>query len=70
MVKRSNIKTIKLKAEYDSFVDAMNVVFKKGKVSETKEIADGMMLDVDKNDSPLYLEILDVRKRFKNLTAK
>ena len=53
MVKRSNIKTIKLKAEYDSFVDAMNVVFKKGKVSETKEIADGMMLDVDKNDSPL-----------------
>lgn len=70
MDKRSKLKTVMLKAEYDSAVDAMSLVFKKGKVFETKEIADGMMLDIDKNNLPLYLEILDAKKRFKNLIAK
>jgi len=44
--------------------DAISITFQKGKVIETKEIADGVLLDVDKNGKPLYLEILFVRKRF------
>ncbi|KKS37321.1 MAG: hypothetical protein A3G49_01535 [Candidatus Sungbacteria bacterium RIFCSPLOWO2_12_FULL_41_11] len=49
---------------YDPMADAINITFKKGKVAETKEIADGVLLDIDKNGSPLYLEILFARKRF------
>lgn len=53
-----------MKYTYDPVADAINIVFKKGKVAETKEVAEGVLLDVDRNDMPLYLEILNVRKRF------
>lgn len=49
---------------YDPMADAINITFQKGKVSETKEIADGVLLDVDKKGRPLYLELLFVKKRF------
>lgn len=49
---------------YDPMADAINIIFKKGKVAETKEVAEGVLLDVDRHDTPLYLEILNVRKRF------
>lgn len=53
-----------MKYTYDPMADAINITFQKGKVAETMEIADGVLLDVDKRGKPLYLEMLDVRKRF------
>ncbi len=49
---------------YDPRADAVNIIFKKGKVTETREIAPGVMVDFDKKGAPLYLEILDAGKRF------
>ena len=53
-----------MKYTYDPMADAINLTFQKGKVAETIEVADGVLLDIDKNKKPLYLEILGVRKRF------
>jgi len=49
---------------YDPMADAIGITFKKGRVIDTKEIAEGVFLDTDKSGKPLYLEILNVRKRF------
>ena len=54
-----------MKATYDPLADAVSITFKKGKVSKTKEVSPGVFLDVDKNDTPLYLEVLDASKPFK-----
>ena len=54
-----------MKATYDPLADAVSIIFKRGKVARTKEVSRGVLLDVDKNDTPLYLEILDASKRFK-----
>lgn len=48
---------------YDPKVDALDVVFKKGDVSETREVGREMFLDVDKDGEPLSLEILDASHR-------
>ena len=53
-----------MKYTYDPMADAINITLQKGRVADTMEIAQGVLLDVDKNKQPLYLEILDVRKRF------
>ncbi|MBI3420640.1 MAG: DUF2283 domain-containing protein [Candidatus Sungbacteria bacterium] len=53
-----------MKYTYDPMADAINITLQKGRVAETMEIAHGVLLDVDKNKQPLYLEILEVRKRF------
>ena len=53
-----------MKYTYDPMADAINITLETGKVAETMEIAQGVLLDVDKNKKPLYLEILNVRKRF------
>lgn len=50
---------------YDPVADALNIVFRKGRVAETKEVSEGILLDVDKKENPLYLEVLDASKRFK-----
>lgn len=60
---------------YDPEVDTLDIIFKKGTVSETREIGKEMFLDMDKKGNPLSLEILDAGKRLpKNslheLTAK
>lgn len=49
---------------YDPKADAIDIVFKKGRVSETREIGREMYLDVDKSGEPLSLEILDAKSRF------
>lgn len=54
-----------MKSTYDPLADAVSVTFKKGKVVETKEVSPGVLLDLDKSGTPLYLEILDASKRFK-----
>ena len=55
-----------MKATYDPLADAVSITFKTGKVVKTKEVSPGVLLDVDKKGNPLYLEVLDASKRFKN----
>lgn len=54
-----------MRITYDPLADAVNITFKKGKVAKTKEVSRDILLDVDKNDTPLYLEILDASRRLK-----
>lgn len=56
-----------MKIYYDKEVDALDIVFKKGMVAKTKEISPGLLLDVDKKDTPLSLEILDVGRRYQKI---
>lgn len=49
---------------YDPMADAMSITLKKGKVEKTEEVAPGVLIDFDKKGTPLYIEILDARKRF------
>jgi len=52
-----------MKITYDKEVDALNIVFKKGVVNKTLEIAPEILLDLDKNGNPLYLEIIGVSEK-------
>lgn len=52
-----------MKIYYDPRADAIDIVFKKGKVSETHKIGPEMFLDVDKKGEPLSLEILGASER-------
>ncbi len=55
---------------YDPKADALDVVFRKGKVAHTRKIGREMYLDVDSKGEPLSLEILDARARFSTADLK
>jgi len=62
-----------MKITYDKRVDALNLVVKTGRMAKTVEISPEVMLDLDKNGNPLYLEIIGVsekigKKNFANIT--
>ena len=48
---------------YDPRADAINIVFRKGKVAKTVEIAPEINLDLDKDNAPLYLEIIGASEK-------
>ena len=48
---------------YDSQADALSITFKKGKVFDTVEISPEIVLDMDKNKAPLYLEIIGASEK-------
>ena len=48
---------------YDPKADALNITFKKGKVTKTVEIAPEINLDLDKKNTPLYLEIIGASEK-------
>jgi len=52
-----------MKIFYDSKADAIDIVFKKGKVYETREVGREMYMDLDKKGEPLSLEILGASER-------
>lgn len=56
-----------MKIEYDKEADALYVHLteKQKKVSQSREIEDGMILDMDAKHKLLGIEVLDVKKRFK-----
>ena len=54
---------IKMKIKYDSKADAMNIIFQKGKYDISKEVADGIIIDMGEKGKILSIEILDVSKR-------
>lgn len=56
-----------MKIHYDPKVDALDIVFKSGKVAKTREIGPEVYLDVDKSGEPLSLEIIGAKERYKPL---
>lgn len=54
-----------MKYTYDPIADAISITFKKGRVDKSEEVAPGVILDFDKKGLLLYLEILDVSRKFK-----
>lgn len=52
-----------MKITYDHAVDAVNITFKKGKISKTLEIAKEVFLDLDNKGKPLHLEIVGAREK-------
>lgn len=63
-----------MKIYYDAKADALDIIFKKGKVFETREVGREMYMDVDKKGEPISLEILGASERlpmdeFNNLSV-
>ncbi len=52
-----------MKITYDAKVDSLNLELKTGKVEQTLEISPEILLDVDKNGAPLYLEIIGASEK-------
>ena len=52
-----------MKITYDKEVDALNITLKVGQVKKTVELSPEVFLDLDKNGTPLYLEILGASQR-------
>ncbi len=52
-----------MKISYDKEVDALNVSLRPGRVAETREISPEILLDVDRDGNPLYLEILGASEK-------
>ena len=49
---------------YDTEADAMYIKFKEGNFVRNKEIEEGIILDIGKNNCILGIEILEVSSRF------
>jgi len=49
---------------YDRKADAMYIKFQEGKFVSNKEVKEGVILDVGKDNMLLGIEILEVSKRF------
>jgi len=52
-----------MKITYDPKADAMNIKFQKGKYEISKEVSDGIIVDLTKAGKVISIEILDVSKR-------
>lgn len=53
-----------MKIEFDQVADAVYIRLKDGEVYDTRDISTGLFVDVDENDEPLGIEILNASKRF------
>ena len=54
-----------MKITYDKEADALYLYFQDGAFSRSKEVANGIILDVGKKNKILGIEILDASKRIK-----
>ena len=52
-----------MKIKYDSDADAMYITFREGEVDHTKEIDKNTIVDFDKNNQVIGIEILFVKER-------
>ena len=54
-----------MKIEYDKEVDALYIRIQEKKVSHTREIEEGINLDIDEDGKVVGLEIIVVAERYK-----
>ncbi len=54
-----------MKITYDKEADALYLYFQEGTFSRTKEVGEGIILDMGKKNKILGIEILDASKRIK-----
>lgn len=52
-----------MKITYDKEVDALNLTLRTGVVAKTIEISPEILLDLDKDGRPLYLEIIGATEK-------
>ena len=52
-----------MKIEYSKDADALYVYFREVEVSQTREIEEGVLVDLDQKGHLIGIEILDVSKR-------
>ncbi len=52
-----------MKIEYSKTADALYVYFKEKKVAKSKEVEEGVIIDLDNNKHIIGIEILDASKR-------
>ena len=57
-----NLKQLKL--EYDPEVDAAYLTLRNGRIVESEEVKPGLIVDLDKNEQVLGVEILRFSRRF------
>ena len=53
-----------MKIEYDKEVDALYIRIQEKKVSETKEIAEGVNIDLDESGKLIGLEIIGATEKY------
>lgn len=53
-----------MKIEYDKEVDALYIRIQDKTVAQTKEIEDGLNIDLDENGKLIGIEILDATERY------
>jgi uncharacterized protein YuzE len=53
-----------MKVEYSKDVDALYVHFKEAFVAESREIEDGVVIDLDEHGHLIGIEVLDASHRF------
>jgi uncharacterized protein YuzE len=58
-----------MKADYDSQVDILSVLFSDAQVEESDEIRPGVIVDYDAAGNMVGLEILDASRRVQNPSA-
>ena len=51
-----------MKVRYDPSADAIYIRFREGKVAESDEIKEGVIIDYDERGRPLAIELLDARE--------
>ena len=54
-----------MKIEYSKSADALYVYFREVKVSKSKEVEDGVVVDFDRRGHIVGIEILDASRRLK-----
>lgn len=53
-----------MKIEFDQVADAIYIRLKDGDVLDTRDVSTGVFVDVDEQDEPIGIEILNASKRF------
>ena len=53
-----------MRIEYDREADALYIQMQEKKVTKTKEVEEGLLIDFDEENRLIGIEILDATKRF------